>query len=83
MHLDVGELRSFYYTTQLGRMVQRMVRERLRALWPDIHGQTLVGFGFAAPYLRPFMEERPLTAMATKWKGSSTASASAASATVP
>lgn len=61
MHLDVIELRSFYYTTQLGRMVQRVVRQRLRAMWPDIHGQTLVGFGFAAPFLRPFMEESART----------------------
>ena len=61
MHLDVVELRSFYYTTQLGRMVQRVVRERLRTMWPDIHGQNLVGFGFAAPYLRPFMEEAART----------------------
>jgi SAM-dependent methyltransferase len=57
MHLDVRELRGFYYTTRLGRMVQRAVRQRLRALWPDIHGMNLVGFGFAAPFLRPFMEE--------------------------
>jgi SAM-dependent methyltransferase len=61
MHLDVVELRSFYYTTQLGRMVQRMVRARLRAMWPDIHGYNLVGFGFAAPFLRPFMEEAART----------------------
>jgi SAM-dependent methyltransferase len=61
MHLDVVELRSFYYTTRLGRMVQRMVRTRLREMWPDIHGQNLVGFGFAAPYLRPFMEEAART----------------------
>lgn len=61
MHLDVLELRRFYYTTQLGRMVQRVVRDRLRAMWPDIHGQNLVGFGFAAPYLRPFMEEAART----------------------
>jgi SAM-dependent methyltransferase len=61
MHLDVVELRSFYYTTQLGRMVQRMVRARLRDMWPDIHGMNLVGFGFAAPFLRPFMEEATRT----------------------
>jgi len=61
MHLDVVELRRFYYTTQLGRMVQRVVRDRLRSMWPDIHGQNLVGFGFAAPYLRPFMEEAART----------------------
>ncbi|HEY5597224.1 MAG TPA: hypothetical protein VIK47_00340 [Kiloniellales bacterium] len=61
MHLDVVELRSFYYTTQLGRMAQRMVRARLREMWPDIHGMNLVGFGFAAPFLRPFMEETART----------------------
>jgi SAM-dependent methyltransferase len=61
MHLDVVELRSFYYTTQLGRMVQRMVRARLRDMWPDIHGMNMVGFGFAAPFLRPFMEEATRT----------------------
>jgi hypothetical protein len=61
MHLDVVELRSFYYTTQLGRMVQRMVRARLRDMWPDIHGMNLVGFGFAAPFLRPFMDEATRT----------------------
>jgi SAM-dependent methyltransferase len=61
MHLDVVELRSFYYTTQLGRMAQRMVRARLREMWPDIHGLNLIGFGFAAPFLRPFMEETART----------------------
>ncbi len=61
MHLDVLELRGFYYTTRLGRMVQRAVRGRLRAIWPDIHGMNLVGFGFAAPFLRPFMEESART----------------------
>ena len=61
MHLDVRELRGFYYTTRLGRMVQRAVRARLRAMWPDIHGMNLVGFGFAAPFLRPFMEESART----------------------
>ncbi len=55
MHLDVVELRRFYYTTELGRMVQRVVRDRIRAMWPDIHGQNRVGFGCAAPNLRPFM----------------------------
>jgi SAM-dependent methyltransferase len=61
MHLDVVELRNFYYATRLGRMVQRMVRVQLRGMWPDIHGQNLVGFGFAAPFLRPFMEEAART----------------------
>ncbi|MEM1385471.1 MAG: methyltransferase domain-containing protein [Pseudomonadota bacterium] len=57
MHLDVVDLRRFYYTTRLGRLAQRALRDRLRALWPDVRGQRVVGFGFAAPFLRPFMEE--------------------------
>jgi SAM-dependent methyltransferase len=61
MHLDVVDLRKFYYGSGLGRLVQRSVRDRLRAMWPDVRGMTVVGFGFAAPFLRPFMEEAART----------------------
>jgi len=54
MHLDVVALRKFYYATGLGRLVQRILRDRLTALWPDVRGMNVVGFGFAAPFLRPF-----------------------------
>ncbi len=55
MHLDVIALRNFYYRTKLGRVAQRAVRDRVVALWPDVKGQTVAGFGFAAPLLRPFL----------------------------
>ncbi|MFT6772976.1 MAG: SAM-dependent methyltransferase [Paracoccaceae bacterium] len=61
MHLDVTDLRQFYYRTQLGRSVQRSVRASVRAMWPDVTGLALVGFGFAAPYLRPLMAEADRT----------------------
>ncbi|MBL4918938.1 class I SAM-dependent methyltransferase [Szabonella alba] len=57
MHLDVLDLRNFYYRTKLGRIAQRAIRDRLVDLWPDVKGQTVVGFGFAAPLLRPFLPE--------------------------
>ncbi len=57
MHLDVAELRRFYYRTPLGRVAQSALQRALRELWPDVTGETLVGFGFAAPVLRPFLEE--------------------------
>lgn len=57
MHLDVLDLRSFYYRTGLGRSVQRSIRDKVRAIWPDTKGMTVVGFGFAAPLLRPFLGE--------------------------
>ncbi len=56
MHLDVVKLRAFYYRTKLGRIVQRALREEITKLWPDVKGQTVAGFGFAAPMLRPFLK---------------------------
>lgn len=55
MHLDVIQLRAFYYRTKLGRIVQRALREEVVKLWPKTKGQTVVGYGFAAPMLRPFL----------------------------
>lgn len=57
MHLDVVDLRSFYYRTRLGRAAQRSLQVSLRQLWPDTRGMSVVGFGFAVPMLRPFLEE--------------------------
>lgn len=55
MHLDVLELRNFYYRTGIGRAAQRAVRDRMIALWPPKPGLTVVGFGFAVPLLRPYL----------------------------
>jgi SAM-dependent methyltransferase len=57
MHLDVLDLRSFYYRTRLGRAAQKAVRDRLVDLWPDAKGQTVAGFGFAVPLLRPYLAQ--------------------------
>lgn len=57
MHLDVIDLRNFYYRTGLGRAAQRSVREAVRRIWPEAQGQTMAGFGFAAPLLRPYLSE--------------------------
>lgn len=55
MHLDVVDLRAFYYRTRLGRSAQRALQEALRSFWPETRGMTVAGFGFAAPLLRPFL----------------------------
>ncbi len=55
MHLDVLDLRQFYYRTRLGRIAQKSVRDQVVAFWPDLHGETVVGYGFAAPLLRPYL----------------------------
>ncbi|MDD8023085.1 MAG: methyltransferase domain-containing protein [Paracoccaceae bacterium] len=59
MHLDVLDLRNFYYRTQLGRAAQKAVRDRVLSLWPagpEMTGLTVAGFGFAVPLLRPYLD---------------------------
>lgn len=59
MHLDVLDLRNFYYRTQLGRAAQKAVRDKVVELWPasqsEVAGLTVAGFGFAVPLLRPYL----------------------------
>lgn len=57
MHLDVLDLRNFYYRTQLGRVAQRAIRDQVLRLWPPMSGQTVAGYGFAVPLLRPYLAE--------------------------
>jgi len=57
MHLDVHDLREFYYRSPLGRAAQKVIRTELVKMWPEAKGQTVVGFGFAVPLLRPFMHD--------------------------
>ena len=56
MWSDVIDLREFY-ARRLGRTAQRMVRRRLRQLWPDVTGLGVLGLGFATPYLNMFRGE--------------------------
>ncbi len=56
MHLDVLDLRNFYYRTGLGRAAQRAIRDQVLHIWPKADALTVVGFGFAVPVLRPYLE---------------------------
>lgn len=57
MHLDVVDLRDFYYGTHLGAVAQRRLQGALRALWPRVAGLSVASFGFGAPLMRPFKRE--------------------------
>lgn len=56
MHTDVVDLRNFY-GEPLGHLVRRMLRMRLRAMWPRVGGDRVLGIGYATPFLRPFKDE--------------------------
>lgn len=53
---DVVDLRDFY-AGSLGQVTQRLIRRRLREIWPDLRQQRVLGIGFATPYLRPLANE--------------------------
>jgi SAM-dependent methyltransferase len=56
MYSDVVDLRDFYQSS-LGQVARRMIRRRIRMIWPDVSGLRVLGLGYATPYLRPFRDE--------------------------
>jgi len=56
MYVDAVDLRDFY-GLPLGHLARRMLRRKLRELWPDLRGRSLLGLGYSSPYLRPYRGE--------------------------
>jgi SAM-dependent methyltransferase len=46
-----------FYEEPIGQVTRRTIFRRVRLAWPDVGGQRVLGYGFALPYLRPFMGE--------------------------
>ena len=55
MAADVHSAADFYATAS-GGMAARLLRERLASFWPELRGQSVLGLGYAAPYLRLWRE---------------------------
>ncbi len=56
MHMDVVDLRDFY-ETRLGQVARHMIRRGVRTMWPNLRGESLLGLGYATPYLRQYRDE--------------------------
>jgi len=56
MQIDAELLRDFY-GTPLGQVVRRLLAQRIRARWRHLKGGTLMGMGFATPFLGSFRGE--------------------------
>lgn len=56
MSPDVIELRDFY-ATPLGYVVRRLVRRKIRELWPNVKGAHMMALGYPTPFLRYYREE--------------------------
>ncbi|MBL6958855.1 MAG: methyltransferase domain-containing protein [Rhodospirillales bacterium] len=64
MWTDAVDIRDFY-ASSLGSVARRMIRRKIREVWPDVTGLNVLGIGYAAPYLNSFRSEagRVLSAM--------------------
>ena len=56
MRPDVIDLREFY-ATRLGKVARKLLRRRIRQLWPDVAGLDLLALGYPSPYLLQFQGE--------------------------
>ncbi|WP_068310654.1 class I SAM-dependent methyltransferase [Polycladidibacter hongkongensis] len=56
MFLDVVHLKEFY-DLPMGRMLRVLINRRVRRLWPEIDGHSLLGLGYTGPFLRPYLKE--------------------------
>lgn len=54
--LDVVFLREFY-ASPLGQMARRVIRTRVTQRWDTVVGSSLLGLGYATPYLGPFRRD--------------------------
>jgi SAM-dependent methyltransferase len=56
MTSDVVDLHGFY-ASGLGQMARRALRRRIRQMWPNLAGETVLGLGYATPFLGQFLGE--------------------------
>jgi len=54
--MDVVDLREFY-ASPLGQASRRLIARRLRSRWNNLAGATILGLGYATPYLDVFRQE--------------------------
>ena len=56
MRPHVLELKEFY-ATRRGQNARRVIRRAVRAMWPTLADEALLGLGFATPCLGIYREE--------------------------
>jgi SAM-dependent methyltransferase len=56
MRPDVSELNEFYQGP-LGAVARRLLAHRIRSVWSDVSRETMLGLGYAAPFMLQFRSE--------------------------
>lgn len=53
--LNAYDLKVFYNGAK-GRIIRNLIRQKIIEFWPVVKGQSVMGYGYAMPYLRPYIE---------------------------
>ena len=56
MQLDAADLADFY-ESPIGQLARRVISRQVRVMWPEAKGASILGYGFAVPYLRPYLAD--------------------------
>ena len=56
MRPDIVDLQEFY-ASPLGHVARRLIRRRVRRMWPSLDGQRVLGFGYATPFVKQYVPE--------------------------
>jgi len=56
MQLDASDLADFY-EAPIGQLARRMISRQVRVMWPSAKASSVLGYGFAVPYLRPYLAD--------------------------
>lgn len=59
---DIIELKHFYFST-LGKIARRRIRYAIKRRWPEVEKESVLGLGFATPYLRDFLADNRVNAV--------------------
>jgi SAM-dependent methyltransferase len=68
MSVDVTDLRAFY-AGPLGAVARRLVLRAITQFWPDLRGLTVLGLGYATPFLSEIEETGARLAFMPAWQG--------------
>lgn len=71
MWIDITYLEKFY-NSELGEFTQSAINERLDKLWDKCSGKSILGLGYAIPYLNPLISRTDyVTAAMPSYQGAS------------
>lgn len=54
--MDIVDLQNFY-SHELGKTAAKLITKSIGESWPDLTGYTMLGIGYATPYMHPFRGE--------------------------